>query len=343
MDHSSLQPLLSDKSLRQNKGTGNNMMIRSLSNPVISRKDIPATVPELVDVSSVFNPGAVKHDNLIKLMLRVQNRGRETFLLMADSEDGRSFQIRDEIIKWHGIEKVKEKIYHLYDPRITKIDTEYYIMFSLDMESGCRLGLGKTMDFAKFEFMGIVSDHDNRNGVLFPEKINNKFLRLDRPNLIEMDSGLKSGNAICLAESLDLLHWKSCGTVAEGRAHYWDELIGAGPPPIKTRQGWLVVYHGIALHYQPIYQAGVMLLDLQDPLKVIGRSRVNILEPREIYELVGQVPNVVFPSGAICSSQDDEGFVTSESEILIYYGAADTSVCRAETDLRILMAGLTSE
>ena len=92
----------------------------------------------------------------------------------------------------------------------------------------------------------------------------------------------------------------------EGRFHYWDEFIGSGPPPVKTRQGWLHIYHGVAGHFgsSNIYQAGVMLLDLNDPSKVLARSWCNILEPRELFELTGQVPNVVFPSGMIVKDFD---------------------------------------
>jgi beta-1,4-mannooligosaccharide/beta-1,4-mannosyl-N-acetylglucosamine phosphorylase len=91
------------------------------------------------------------------------------------------------------------------------------------------------------------------------------------------------------------------------------------------------VYHGIATHFGSvnIYQAGVALLDLEDPLRVVGRSRDNVLEPRKMYELVGQVPNVVFPSGMIVDEVDDEGFATDESKLRLYYGAADSTVCLA--------------
>ena len=124
-----------------------------------------------------------------------------------------------------------------------------------------------------------------------------------------------------------------------GRLHYWDELIGAGPPPIKTRKGWLQIYHGVALHLSNahIYQAGAMLLDLEDPTKVLGRGKYNILEPRESYELMGQVPNVVFPSGAIAEKVDSDGFADPKSEVLIYYGAADTSVCLAFSTIEELL------
>ena len=304
-------------------------MERYTNNPIITRSDIPEIPPHLVDVSSVFNPGAVKFGDKYLLLLRVQNRGRETFILTAKSDDGIHFSISKKIVQFKGVEKVLGQIYHCYDPRITRIDDIYYIMFAVDMDSGCRLGLAQTRDFESFEFMNIVSEDDNRNGVLFPEKLDGKYLRLDRPNEIDLPDGPATGSIIRLSESDDLLEWETVGPVITGRSHYWDELIGAGPPPIKTEQGWLLIYHGVATHFgtSNIYQAGVMLLDLENPLKVIGRSQYNILEPREMYELVGQVPNVVFPSGAIVEDVDSKGFAKMDSQVLIYYGAADTCVC----------------
>ncbi len=314
-------------------------MERYKNNPIITRKDIPEIPLHLVDVSSVFNPGAVKFNDQFLMILRVQNRGRETFLLTAKSSDGIHFTISDQIIDFKGIEKVLGKIYHCYDPRITRIDKVYYIMFAIDMNDGCRLGLAQTKDFENFEFMGIVSKDDNRNGVLFPEKIDGKYLRLDRPNEIDLPDGPATGSIIRLSESEDLLEWEAVGPVISGRSHYWDERIGAGPPPIKTKKGWLQIYHGVATHFASsnIYQVGVMLLDLENPLKVIARSRYNILEPREMYELVGQVPNVVFPSGAIVEEIDADGFAKLNSKVFIYYGAADTSVCLAFSTIEELI------
>jgi beta-1,4-mannooligosaccharide/beta-1,4-mannosyl-N-acetylglucosamine phosphorylase len=113
-----------------------------------------------------------------------------------------------------------------------------------------------------------------------------------------------------------------------GRPHYWDERIGPGPPPIKTSRGWLLVYHGIADHFEgvSIYQAGAALLDLKNPSDVIARTRFNILEPREIYEQIGQVPNVVFPTGIIVDELDGDGCARPGSRVRIYYGAADTCI-----------------
>jgi len=313
-------------------------MERCMNNPIITPKDIPDILPDIIDATSVFNPGAIKFMDKILLMLRVQNRARETFFIMAESEDGIEFNIEEKIVNWQGIEKIKEKIYHVYDPRITKIGEEYYIMFAMDMDSGCYLGLGKTIDFNSFEFMGVGSNEDNRNGGVFSEKVNGKYLRLDRPNKNQLVDGPLTGSEIWLSESDDLLSWQSVKKVISGRNHYWDELIGAGPPPVKTKQGWLCVYHGIAMHYQPIYQAGVMLLDLEDPSKVIARGRFNILEPSELYETVGQVPNVIFPTGFIVNEHDENGFAKPESSVKLYYGAADTVIGLATSTIEELIA-----
>jgi len=313
-------------------------MIRYINNPIITRDQIPDIYPHLIDVTSVFNPGAIRHKERIKLMLRVQNRARETFFLMAESNNGINFKIEENLIEWQGLDGLNKRIYHIYDPRITLIDNRFYIMFAMDLDCGCRLGLGVTSDFKKFDFWGIVSETDNRNGVLFPERIDGKYLRLDRPNKIQIENGPLTGNQICLSESDDLLNWHPRKILATGRKHHWDELVGAGPPPLKTKEGWLIIYHGIALHYQPIYQAGVMLLDLDEPSHLLARGNQNILEPRELYETVGQVPNVVFPTGLIAEKIDQQGFVESDSDIKLYYGAADNSVCLAVGKCRELLA-----
>ncbi|MEI6695801.1 MAG: glycoside hydrolase family 130 protein [Bacteroidota bacterium] len=314
-------------------------MKRHPLSPILTRADIPDIYPQLVDATSVFNPGAIKFEDKYLLMLRVQSRSRETFMVMAESENGIDFKVENKIVDFKGIEKVKEKIYHIYDARISKIEGVYYIMFAMDMDGGCQLGLGKTLDFKSFEFMGLTSNEDIRNGVLFPEKVNGNYLRMDRPNRSRHDNGTTSGSTIWLSKSDDLLNWEPLAPLIDGRFHYWDEFIGSGPPPVKTRKGWLHIYHGVAGHFgsSNIYQAGVMLLDLNDPSKVISRSWCNILEPRELYELTGQVPNVVFPSGMIVMKYDKEGYALPESEVYVYYGAADTSVGLAVTTINELL------
>ncbi len=310
------------------------VLTRHPDNPIITRESITSTLPELDDVSSVFNPGAVLVDGKVHLLLRVQNRGRETYLLHAVSDDGVQFDIDPEPVVFKGIEEIASPVYHIYDPRITELDGRYYIMLALDIHNGCRLGLAVTDDFREYEFLGIKSHIDNRNGVLFPERINGQVFRLDRPNHPTAD-GPASGEMIWLVSSRDFTRWIPHSPVLQGRPHYWDERIGSGPPPVKTRDGWLLIYHGVATHFSRsnIYQAGVALLDLEDPCKLIGRTRYNILEPREMYELIGQVPNVVFPSGMVVWDTDDDGYALPDSRVSIYYGAADTVVGLAETTI----------
>ena len=314
-------------------------MKRHPNNPILTRADVPNIDPELIDATSVFNPGAIKFNDKYILLLRTQARSRETYIVVAESDDGVKFDVRNEIVDFKGIEKVEGKVFHIYDPRISKIEDTYYVMFAMDMEDGCQLGIGSTKDFVDFEFMGIASNEDIRNGVLFPEKIDGKYYRMDRPNKSRHSSGPTSGTTIWLSESNDLINWEPVAPLISGRFHYWDEFIGSGPPPVKTRAGWLHVYHGVAGHFgsSNIYQGGAMLLDLNDPTKVLGRCRHNILEPREIWEMAGQVPNVCFPSGWVVESFDDEGYALPDSNVKIYYGAADTVVGLYEATIQELL------
>jgi beta-1,4-mannooligosaccharide/beta-1,4-mannosyl-N-acetylglucosamine phosphorylase len=273
-----------------------------------------------VDVTSVFNPGAIKFREVHPHDARAKPFPR-TFLVV-ESTDGERFTSRNELCAWKDWRN-RQALYPS-TMRLTRLDDTVYIMFAMDMEGACHLGLASTRDFSRFTFLGMTTDDDTRNGVLFPEKVGGRYLRMDRPNRSEVDGGVRTGSTIWLSESVDLLRWKRVAPLISGRFHYWDEFIGSGPPPVKTRQGWLHIYHGVAGHFGSanIYQAGVVLLDLNDPSKVLGRCRFNILEPRELYELAGQVPNVVFPSGMIVEQYDAQGFVLPDSPVKVYYGAA---------------------
>jgi beta-1,4-mannooligosaccharide/beta-1,4-mannosyl-N-acetylglucosamine phosphorylase len=303
-------------------------LLRHPRNPILTRADIPAVLPDFADVTSVFNPGAIAFGGKTRLMLRVQSRGRRTALVMAESADGEHFTVAREPVVFDGIERAGEKLHHLYDPRLTQIGETVYILFAADTETGCKLGVGSTTDFRTFDFIGLGTHPDIRNGVLFPEKRGGRFVRLDRPNRSALEGGVTSGDEIWFSSSDDLVTWRPEHVVMGGRWHYWDERIGSGPPPIKTRQGWLHLYHGIATHFAAasIYQVGAVLLDLREPWKVLARSWNNLLEPRELWEMVGQVPNVVFPGGMIVERYDADGFALPASPVRVYYGAADTCV-----------------
>lgn len=312
---------------------------------LITRDNIISDLPELTDVSSVFNPGAIKIDDVFYLLMRVQNRARETFLVKAVSKDGKEFILAQEPVVLLGLDKIKSEIFHIYDPRLTYLNNKIYVMTAIDTSTGCYLGLFTTDELETLTFVGIVSQADVRNGVIFPEKINNKFVRLERPNKSTLANGTKTGSAIYLSSSEDLITWTNLKFVMAGNPHYWDELIGSGPVPIKTRYGWLHIYHGVATHFASanIYQAGFTFLDLKDPSQVLFRSKYNFLEPRESYECLGQVPNVVFPTGLIALQYDSDGFVNDDSDLLLYYGCADTSIGLVETNLRFFIEKMLVE
>lgn len=314
-------------------------MKRNPLNPLISRQDIVSNHPSLLDISSVFNPGGTLFEGQILLLLRVQNRARETFLLKAISPDGIRFQIDSEPLPIVGLESCPHTVYHVYDPRITLLEGLYHIICAMDTDRGCFLGWFSTTDFSRLEFRGMVSGPDTRNGILFPQKFEDGFLRFERPNTLTMADGIKTGSSIVCSRSADMLDWQPVAEVFSGRPHFWDELIGSGPPALKTERGWLHIYHGVATHFGAanIYQAGISLQDLGCPWITLARGKYNILEPRESYEQTGQVPNVVFPTAAIPLETDARGFVAPESRILVYYGAADTCVCLAQTTLNELL------
>ncbi|MCB5234673.1 MAG: hypothetical protein LHW60_05470 [Candidatus Cloacimonetes bacterium] len=310
-------------------------MRRHLKNPVITRHDIKLKHPALQDVSSVFNPGGVRHEGKFLLLLRVQNRARETFFLPAISLKGVEFEIYDEPTKIKHLERCPHKIYHIYDARITADKAGFYHIFAaMDTDKGCFLGYFRSTNFVEMDFIGLASKPDVRNGVLLP----GCNLRFERPNEERVSGGVKSGVRIICSKSDNMVDWEEIGEVFAGRPHYWDELIGSGPPPILTEEGWLHIYHGVATHFgsSNIYQAGVSLHETERPWITIARGRYNILEPREDYELLGQVPNVVFPSAAIPHTDDE--VLNINSIINIYYGAADTCVGLAMATVGELIA-----
>ena len=314
---------------------------RSKRQPLLVRGDIPGIDGCFDDPSAVFNPGAALLDGRTFLMLRVQARSRETFLVPAWSDDGIDFDVEARVIRPRGLDTRALGVHHVYDPRLTHIENHWYALVSMDTDRGCRLALLGSTDLREFDFLGIVSRDDRRNGVLFPERVGGDFVRLDRPNVPAGPGEPPSGNGVWLSRSDDLIEWTPVAPVFRGRNRLWDERIGAGPPPILTRHGWLLIYHGVATHFASvnIYQAGVVLLDREDPSRVIARSRHNVLEPRTPWESTGQVPNVVFPSGLVVDGGNAPGEpVPDEAKLRLYYGAADTCIGLATTTVERLIS-----
>lgn len=313
---------------------------RTADRPLCTPAVVPPLRPDLIDVSAVFNPGAVRWRGLDLLLLRVQTRGRTTLLLPAEHRADGAVEVLGPPAAIEGLEALDPAPVHVYDPRLTVIDDTCHAVLAADFPDGCRLLTAASDDFERWRLLGPPSPADLRNGVLFPEQVGGRWLRLQRPNRSARVGAPATGNAITLAESTDLIRWTETATVLEGRPMRWDEWIGSGPPPVKTRAGWLHVYHGVATHFASsnIYQAGVALLDLADPSRVLARGAFNILEPRRTWELTGQVPNVVFPSGMIVERTDAEGFAEPDSPVRVYYGAADTVVGLARATVAELLA-----
>lgn len=290
-------------------------------NPVLTLDDIPYRC------NTVFNTAAVKFNNQYLLLLRIENLKGHSVFVLARSEDGYHFEVDDKPCMEPAPDSLKPFCYYekkgIEDPRIIPIDGVYYIMYTAYSGYGPLIALAKTSDFKKFERIALVSEPGNKDGVLFPEKINGEYVRLDRP------VGKGIGN-IWISYSKDLINWGKSEKLISVRSGYWDQhKIGASVPPIKTSKGWLEIYHGVKdIAGGPIYRLGTVLLDLKDPRKVLGRADVPILAPREYYERVGDVNNVVFSCGAI---------VEDNGEVKLYYGAADTSICIGTVSLDLLI------
>jgi beta-1,4-mannooligosaccharide/beta-1,4-mannosyl-N-acetylglucosamine phosphorylase len=296
------------------------------SNPLITVADIP------FPCNTVFNAACAKHEGEYILLLRVEDlTGRSVFAL-GRSDDGFDFTIEDVPV----MEPSRKGVFAKYerkgieDPRITFIDGIYYIMYTAVSKYGPRLALAKTEDFRTFERIALISEPNNKDGVLFPEKIDGKFTRLDRP----MTGSL--GN-IWISYSDDLVTWGNSSVVMTIRDEHWDSWrIGASCQPIKIDGGWLAIYHGVKMASSgPIYRLGAAMLDGSDPSKVLCRTAIPILAPREYYERVGDVNNVVFSCGAILEENGED--------LKIYYGASDTSICVGTANVNSLMQFCTIE
>ncbi len=301
--------------------SGRDVIHRWEGNPMITVEDIPFRC------NSVFNAGAVMFEEDYLLLLRVEDlKGRSVFAL-ARSKDGFHFVV-DPLPAMQPSEEEPFKSYEqrgIEDPRISYCEGTYYIMYTAYSCFGACLALASTKDFKKFKRYGLISEPENKDGALFPRKINGRFARLDRP----LAGGL--GN-IWISYSNDLKHWGDSRCVMTIRGGFWDsERIGASAPPIETPQGWLEIYHGVkCTSGGPVYRLGVVLLDLEDPSKVIGRSAVPVLAPREYYERIGDIGNVVFSCGAVPNRHN--------GGVKVFYGAGDTCICVGTTTMEELVA-----
>jgi len=279
-------------------------------NPILTKDDIP------YKVETVHNAGVTKFDGRYMMLFRAHRDTGRSILGLAESQDGFNFKARPEPFMVPSKEPAFSEYeqFGVEDPRITALEGVYYITYSAYSRYGVRIGLARTTDFKSVERIAFITQADYRNTVIFPEKINGRYVRLDRPH-----------SDICpwsiwISYSPDLRHWGDSRLVMKPVQYHWDEMkIGPGAPPIRTDKGWLSIYHGVFPTMDgAVYRLGVALHNLDDPSQIIGVGDRWILQPEDPWEVVGYVHNVVFACGAVA---EDDG------TLKLYWGAADKVMC----------------
>ncbi|PTQ94050.1 putative GH43/DUF377 family glycosyl hydrolase [Mucilaginibacter yixingensis] len=339
-------------------------------NPLLSPKDLPPSQDGL-RIACLLNPGAFRFDGKIWLLVRVAERPEqneihvsfpiltelgETQIMEIPLNDADLIATDARVVRYKGIDYLTT-LSHLrllcsddgvkfYEPegyaklfglgalqtfgiedcRVTKIDDTFYLTFTAVSESGVGVSMKMTKDWKTFESGGMILPPHNKDCAIFEEKINGKFYALHRPSSVDL-----GGNYIWLAESPDGLHWGNHKCIAKTRPGNWDSgRVGAGASPIKTGKGWLEIYHGATKEHR--YCLGALLLDLNDPSKVLARAHDPIMIPTEEYETSGFFGHVVFTNGHVLEDDGDT--------ITMYYGAADEFVCGAKLSIKEIFAAL---
>ena len=276
------------------------------ANPIIKRDQIKNS-------NSIFNSAVVPFDGRYAGVFRVDDTCRLPRLHVGFSSDGISWDIAEKPIQFCCDIPEIARFEYGYDPRVCKIEDKYYVTWCNGYKDFPTIGLACTYDFKKFTMLENMTLPFNRNGVLFPRKINGKYVLLSRPS----DNGHTPFGDIFLSQSPDLKYWGEHRHVMTPEQS-WERLkIGAGPIPIETSEGWLLIYHGALQSCSGlVYSFSAALLDINEPWKVIARAKPYLMSPQKMYECVGDTGNVVFPCAALCDS--DTG------RLALYYGCADT-------------------
>ncbi len=291
-------------------------------NPVITTDDLS------FPCASIFDAGAVIVGGETLLLLTIQSLEGFYSIYPARSSNGEKFIVDDTPILaplTEGPDAIYEKL-GVLDPRITPYNGEYYISYDAYSQYGYRLGLAKTKDFETIERIGINSEPDTKSGVIFPAKFNDRYARLERP---------WEGGSIWLSYSPDLIYWGASEIVMKPRSGYWDcDRLGISTTPIPTEAGWLLIYYGVKqTSGGPLFRMGAAILDKDDPARVLGRTNVPILSPREKYERIGDLPNLVYACGAT---------VSADRTITVYYGASDSCIAMGKTTIDELIQACLS-
>lgn len=345
------------------------MAERFINNPILTTKEVKPSHPELA-VECVLNPGVFRFEGKTWLLLRVAERPvqkENTISFPVLREDGSmeilEFDKNDPQLNLSDARMVgyQDKTYlstishlrlvcsddgvHFYEPddfptkifgqgvletfgiedsRVSLIDGVYHLTYTQVSENGVGVGLMRTRDWRHFSREGMIIPPHNKDCALFEEKIGDHYYCLHRPSGIAL-----GGNFIWIASSPDLLHWGRHHCILRTRENWWDcARVGAGAAPIKTAEGWLEIYHGA--DHQHRYCLGAVLLDLNDPTKVLARSKDPLFEPMADYEKTGFFGNVVFSNGHLVDGDT----------ITLYYGASDEVICGATFSIQDILSDL---
>ena len=297
---------------------------RYANNPILTRDDVP------YPVATVHNAGVAKYNDRYIMLFRSHLDTGRSIIGRADSEDGFNFTVSPKPFMTpasSGVFKEYEA-FGVEDLRICPVEDSYLLCYSAYSKHGVRIGLARTYDFTEIERIALISQADMRNVVIFPEKIDGRYVRLDRPH------SEISPWSIWVSYSPDLIHWGDSRRILQAETYHWDEMkIGPGAPPIKTKQGWLNIYHGVfPTMAGAVYRLGAALHDLHDPANITSVGDRWILQPEDPWEVSGYVPNVVFSCAAVA---EDDG------QIKIYWGGADTVMCAGTTTVDQLLQHCT--
>lgn len=344
-----------------------NVTQRFEKNPILRPQDLKPCI-EGMEITCLLNPGVFRMNGKIWLLLRVAERpkqieGKISFpindkgkikVLSFDKTDPQLNATDPRVIKYKGQDYLTTMSYlrlvcsddgiHFYedpayppiygngelenfgieDCRVATMEDSFYLTFTEVSSVAVGVGLISTPDFKQYQHNGMIFPPHNKDCALFEEKINGMYYALHRPSSPEL-----GGNFIWLAQSPDRLHWGNHRCIAVTRENSWDSArVGAGASPIKTSKGWLEIYHGADQNHR--YCLGALLLDLDDPSKVLARSENPIMEPIAEYEQTGFFGNVIFTNGH---------YIDGDT-IYMYYGASDEVICMAKLSISEILKTL---
>ncbi len=285
------------------------------NNPIIDRNPTK-------NVARIFNSAVIPYKGEFIGVFRGEQINGIPYIYMGRSKDAIHWEYDENKIPFKDDKGNDFMPEYAYDPRLVKVEDTYYIMWCQDFY-GASIGMAKTKDFKTFIRLENPFIPYNRNAVLFPRKVNGKFLLLSRPS----DTGHTPFGDIFLSESPDMVYWGRHRHVMAKGSNWWESVkIGGGAAPIETTEGWLMFYHGVSSTCNGlVYSVGGVILNIDNPSIVKYRCANYLLTPEEDFEINGFVPNVTFPCATIHDSKT--------GRIALYYGAADTYVGLAFTEV----------